>query len=38
LTALRTIVLRDAVRGVKLQAGDSDRALHEMSVAGAEIA
>ncbi|MDP8923905.1 MAG: nicotinamidase [Chloroflexota bacterium] len=34
---LEMIVLRDAVRGVDLQPGDSDRALAEMQVAGATV-
>lgn len=33
----RTAVLTAAVRGVNLRAGDSDRALQEMSAAGAQI-
>ena len=34
---LEVIVLRDAVRGVDLQPGDSDRALDEMQAAGAVV-
>jgi nicotinamidase/pyrazinamidase len=34
---LEMIVLRDAVRGVDLQPGDSDRALDEVRAAGAEL-
>jgi nicotinamidase/pyrazinamidase len=34
---LDVVVLRDAIRGVDLQPGDSDRAIEEMAAAGAEI-
>ncbi len=35
---LEVVLLLDAVRGVNLQEGDSDRAIEEMRAAGADIA